>query len=117
MTLDEWKILTEHFTPDRTITVIKSSLSEVECKNGETESFSFIFEPSTCEVCLEKNELDKYLFENKKIFIRIIDDETPAAAAATTKNDSPPPKQSDEALKETNEKDDDISEIVEIKLK
>lgn len=115
MTLDEWKILTEHFTPDRTITVIKSSLSEVECKSGETESFSFIFEPSTCEVCLEKNELDKYLFENRKIFIRIIDDETPAAAI--TKNDSSPPKQSDEALKETNEKDDDISEIVVIKLK
>ena len=116
MTLDEWKILTEHFTPDRTITVIKSSLSEVECKSGETESFSFIFEPSTCEVCLEKNELDKYLFENRKIFIRIIDDETPALAE-TTKNDSSPPKQSDEALKETNEKDDDISEIVVIKLK
>ena len=84
----EWLLLTESFIYDKLITVIKTQASNNEM-NGDTskEKFNFIFEPLTCEICLEKNELDKYLFENKKIFIRLIDeDDLPKSDIKATSN-------------------------------
>ena len=90
MTDKEWKVLSDNFTFDKIITVIKTSTNEVEM-NSDAENkteiepvYSYIFEPSICEFCLEKNELDKYLFENKKIFIRLIDDELPKTSNGDT---------------------------------
>lgn len=37
--------------------------------------FEFDFFPNVCQECLTQNELEKFLFENKKIFIRTLDEE------------------------------------------
>ena len=37
--------------------------------------FDFVFKPQSCHECLRQNELSKMQFENKKIFIRQIDED------------------------------------------
>lgn len=53
-----------------------------ECKTEKAENkleFKYEFYPNVCQECLAQNELDKYLFENKKIVIRQIDDDEPVS--------------------------------------
>ena len=46
----------------------------------------FIFEPDVCQQCIEQNELDKYLFENKKIYIRQIEEDSPPQVPSVPSN-------------------------------
>lgn len=53
----------------------------------------FLFDPDVCEICMEQNELEKYLFDNKKIAIRQIDEDSlmngkETESAATNGNDN-----------------------------
>lgn len=43
--------------------------------DSEESLINFEFEPQVCQDCMAQNELDKMLFENKKILIRIQDEE------------------------------------------
>lgn len=60
--------------------------------NKEQLLNQFLFDPDVCEVCMEQNELEKYLFVNKRIAVRQIDDDSlngkETDTAATNGNDN-----------------------------
>lgn len=89
---EEWFHLKENYENDgQEISVIKRAIpNELEpmsdgtaLNGGEkaelTFTYVFDFSPEVCQICLEQNELDKFFFENKKVVIRLIEDDQPAS--------------------------------------
>lgn len=77
ITEEEWKILTTSFPYDRAVTVIKTEVpieGEMDTDLPAKEN-QYKFDPDVCDICIEQNELEKYLFDHKKIAIRQIDDD------------------------------------------
>ena len=71
ITMEEWSILTASFQFDQAVTISKET-AQIE---SDSQKCSFKFDPDVCEICMEQNEINKYLFENKKIAIRQVDEE------------------------------------------
>ena len=122
ITEGEWSILKECYSYDREITILKLKKPNELCQKDATETSNtelmdyFIFEPDVCQQCIEQNELDKYLFENKKIYIRQIEDDSPPLVPPVTSTTNQiEAKQSTESLEtgscDQNNKEDD-SEIM-----
>ena len=55
------------------------------------EQYYFELEPGVCQECMDRNELDKIIFENKKILVRIIDDEENGSTPSTSSNQTSQP--------------------------
>lgn len=113
LTPQEWNYLSSNYEYDMPIRFRKKMIENVNQSDAEqttskseneTESggesngatsraenktelnYKFEFDPPVCEKCIAQNEIDKYTFENKKIIIRMIDEEevAPTAASQTT---------------------------------
>jgi hypothetical protein len=95
VTEQEWAFLSRNYDFDKAISVVKipkesqhqlSSSSSASKQiddststqaNSQSKSFYYLFEPEVCQICIKMNELTKLVFENKKIFIRQIDEDNP----------------------------------------
>ena len=99
LTEDEWTLISSSYECDKCVNFIKLDETpyQREGDNGiltedmnlekapKETNFTYIFEPAVCEQCVQQSELDKHMFENKKIFIRQVDDD--AQGQATPNND------------------------------
>lgn len=67
-------MLRDYYDTDKEITVTK--------KQREEDGYEYMYEfsPNRCEPCIEQHEIDRRMFVNKKIFVRMSEDETPPAA-------------------------------------
>lgn len=88
---EEWFHLKENYENDgQDINVIKRAIpNELETANeGSEPTFTYVFDfsPEVCQICLEQNELDKFFFENKKVIIRLIEDDQPASNGSNGDN-------------------------------
>lgn len=84
---EEWFHLKENYENDgQEICVIKRAIpneteEHMNSNNGNhanseiTFSYLFDFTPEVCQICMEQNELDNFYFENKKVAIRLIEDD------------------------------------------
>lgn len=108
ITKEEWSVLASSFSFDQAVTVIKEI---VNAEEDNIVKYSFKFEPEVCGICMEQNEINKYLFENKKIAIRQVDEETSTAVA----NEKSAVKDLVEMNKEANVLDDnEVTYLVKI---
>ena len=94
---EEWFYLVENFHFDLDISVIKktktegdlydsgsSAYSEDTLKKTGLENFMFEFQPNVCEICLTQNEIEKFFFEKKKLYIRQVEDDEEESMAPAT---------------------------------
>ncbi len=96
ITEEEWQVLSSSFKFDQAITVYKMTqqhepaeatnhdpqrpiddqeLTSHSKTSSDTQHNTFQFDPEVCSLCMEQNALEKFLFDNKKIAIRQIDEE------------------------------------------
>lgn len=61
----EWFTLVGYYNSDVEITVARSN------QTGAIE-----YTPEVCQTCLAQHKIDELMFENKKIFVRTIEEET-----------------------------------------
>ncbi|CAF0845967.1 unnamed protein product, partial [Brachionus calyciflorus] len=71
----EWEFISQNYMCDMPIKITKFSVPRSEDSQSNDEQFYYDFEPGICQECLTRNELDRIIFENKKILIRQQDDE------------------------------------------
>ncbi|RMZ96708.1 Ubiquitin carboxyl-terminal hydrolase 48 [Brachionus plicatilis] len=67
----EWEFISTNYIFDTQIKLKK----HLNLNDSEESLINFEFEPQVCQDCMAQNELDKMLFENKKILIRFQDEE------------------------------------------
>lgn len=71
MTEFEWDFISNNYPFD---TQIKIRIHKNSDESKETQ-LNYEFVPEVCKDCMVQNELVKMLFENKKILVRLQDDE------------------------------------------
>jgi NDP-sugar pyrophosphorylase family protein len=98
LTEDEWAFLSRNYDFDKVITVVKIAKESTELASKQKDgsptpiqsnsqsAFYYLFEPEVCQKCIRMNELTKFIFENKKIFIRQIDEDNPTTVPTFTNN-------------------------------
>jgi len=100
ITEEEWQVLSSSFKFDQAITVYKMTqqhepaeatnhdpqrpiddqeLTSHSKTSSDTQHNTFQFDPEVCSLCMEQNALEKFLFDNKKIAIRQLDEEEVSA--------------------------------------